>query len=283
MKGGNMGKNGNRIPGGKIELEGVLNTRDLGGYYAGDGRRIRSRRLIRSGTLADLTSHDMMILTKDYGLRTIVDFRTEGEIAEHPDPAIQGVTSIHNAILTNAQMGITHEEEENPKKFIERMIDFAREVADNPQAFGEETYPVLVTDPHPVAQYKKFFSILLNQEEGSVLWHCTVGKDRVGIGTALLLSALDVDRSTIIEDYLLTNTFVEPKTKQLVNLIKKETDDEKILKGVRILNGVEESYILTAFDTIDKTYGGMNAFLEEKMELTPDVRKKLQDKYLIQS
>lgn len=41
--------------------------------------------------------------------------------------------------------------------------------------------------------------------KGSVLWHCTEGKDRCGLLSAVLLLTLGVKRSTIMEDYLLTN------------------------------------------------------------------------------
>lgn len=51
--------------------------------------------------------------------------------------------------------------------------------------------------------------VILQQEEGAVLWHCSMGKDRVGVGTALLLYALGVPMETIMEDYLRTNRCLE--------------------------------------------------------------------------
>ena len=68
-------------------------------------------------------------------------------------------------------------------------------------------YRNLVMDPFSRQQYRKFFGILLDQKEGAVLWHCSAGKDRVGVGTALLLSALGVPRETILADYMMVNTF----------------------------------------------------------------------------
>ena len=43
----------------------------------------------------------------------------------------------------------------------------------------------------------KYEDIVLNKpEEASVLFHCTQGKDRTGMGAVLLLSSLGVDRET---------------------------------------------------------------------------------------
>lgn len=39
----------------RIPLEGLHNTRDLGGFETADGRKIRPRRLIRSGQLSGMT------------------------------------------------------------------------------------------------------------------------------------------------------------------------------------------------------------------------------------
>ena len=47
------------IDNGHIEFEGLPNTRDLGGMPAADGKRIRSRRLLRSGLLAPATCTDL--------------------------------------------------------------------------------------------------------------------------------------------------------------------------------------------------------------------------------
>ena len=61
---------------GRILLEGIPNARDLGVYKTKDGHQIKPRRLIRSGCLTGMTEADTKILTEDYELRAIVDFRT---------------------------------------------------------------------------------------------------------------------------------------------------------------------------------------------------------------
>ena len=55
-----------------------------------------------------------------------------------------------------------------------------------------------------VEGFKQFFKTLLNNDN-CILWHCSLGRDRCGMATALLLKLLDVDEESIIEDYLYTN------------------------------------------------------------------------------
>jgi protein-tyrosine phosphatase len=47
--------------------------------------------------------------------------------------------------------------------------------------------------------------VIQNQDNVPILFHCSAGKDRTGIASALLLSALGVDRKDIFDDYMLTN------------------------------------------------------------------------------
>lgn len=60
----------------RIPLEGICNTRDLGGYKSKDGRMIKPHRLIRSGALACTTEADRQLLLAEYQLKSVVDFRT---------------------------------------------------------------------------------------------------------------------------------------------------------------------------------------------------------------
>ncbi len=49
---------------------------------------------------------------------------------------------------------------------------------------------------------------LIGQDEHhAVVIHCTAGKDRTGLGAALLLGAVGVDEDVIIEDYALTDEY----------------------------------------------------------------------------
>lgn len=270
------------MAGTRIELEGLLNTRDLGGYQTRDGRRIKEKKILRSGALSAATKQDIQILLEQYHLKTIIDFRTETERVQKPDPEIAGISYIPHSILQEAQMGITHEGEARPKDLVESMIAMCREIGEQAGSYLANLYPVLVTDQSCIARYRAFFDLLLRQKEGSVLYHCSEGKDRVGTATALFLSALDVDRATILEDYLLTNQYTEQKRQYILSMIQERVPDDAVLHAHFLtLNSVHESYLQSVFSTIDQTYGSMDIFLAEKLGLDRKKRAALQDLYLI--
>jgi len=95
--------------------------------------------------------------------------------------------------------------------------------------------------------------------EGALVYHCTAGKDRTGLVTALLLSVLGVDEATILDDYELTNRYrskwrVEELRPQLAEqgldidaFLPLFTAPRKALKtalaGVRERHGSVEGYL----------------------------------------
>ena len=104
-----MGIDFNLIRSTRIALTGLQNTRDLGGYPAFGGRRVRRGRLIRSGMLMRAREDDLNRLCGLHGLRTVVDFRTPMEAKQQPDPAMEGVRYIDNPLLDEASLGVTRE------------------------------------------------------------------------------------------------------------------------------------------------------------------------------
>ena len=76
-----------------LPVNSILNPRDLGGIVGLDGRKIKTHRLIRTGTLIRMSDEDIQFL-KNYGLTTIIDLRSKSERKDHPDPQIEGVKNI---------------------------------------------------------------------------------------------------------------------------------------------------------------------------------------------
>lgn len=263
-------------------LNGAPNARDLGGMKTVDGRKIKPQRLIRSGRLGKIDDADVEYL-KSIDLRTVVDFRNAQEQAEKPDRVIDGVRYISCPILMGRAEGITHEKLESDDEIAVRTIKMARylmhEGADGMERM-RYLYALLVTERHAIEYYGKFFDILLSQSNGAILYHCSMGKDRVGIATALLLSALGVSEEDIIEDYLVTAVRCAPSTARLIENCRKYTDDKAELQFIYDLDIVDLSFIRAGFDAIDKIHGGMDAFLKNQLSLDDAKLDKLRDMYL---
>ena len=263
-------------------LEGAPNARDLGGMETTDGRVIRPNRLIRSGMLSRITDKDVEYL-KSAGLNKVVDFRTAPERVQKPDRVIDGVEYIICPMLEDKREGITRDKPETEEEEALRTIKMVqRLMGHNPDGRVQmrSLYPVLVTIEHAVEHYRKFFEILLQHEDGALLYHCTMGKDRVGVGTALLLTALGVDRKDIVSDYLITAERCAEGTKRLINNCRAFTDDEAVLEFIYWLDVVEESFINAAFDTIDEVYGSMESFMKNQLDLDDSKIERLKALYL---
>lgn len=263
----------------RIALEGLPNTRDLGGFPTKDGKTIVPCRLIRSGTLYTMTESDCWCLTQKHGLKSIIDFRTLDEYNEKPDPVISKVTSYHVPVLEDVAVGITHEEKTNKESFEHTITQLISQGISG-EDYMQNIYREIISGAHANNAYHTFFDLLLSQETGAALWHCSAGKDRVGIGTALLLSALGVERELIVKDFLMTNEFLKEETEQLLLLISKKTQNSILLDCVRTCMTVKESYIFSVFDYIETHFATVDNYLEQCLGLTLEKRDKLRALYL---
>lgn len=198
-----MTRDDTRADYGRIDFEGLPNTRDLGGLVGAGGRRVRRGLLLRSGTLYFATSADRRRLIEDYHLRTVVDLRGEDELAEYPDhmERMPGVRYVHADALRDAVAGISQNAEARER------LEAARASTDDPALFMETVYPHILLGESGVAAYRSLMRCVLETTDGAVLWHCHFGRDRCGMGSMLIEAALGVTDEAMGEDYLATNLF----------------------------------------------------------------------------
>ena len=196
--------------GGRIHLQSLPNTRDLGALMTKDGRHILPRKLLRSGSLYHVSLADQDMLLEDYKLSTVIDFRTEAEREQKPDTIMKGVEYYPIPVLDEETSGITQ---------AGTLMDMLTKFDQVPDEFICKQYENLVRDEICIKQYANFLDVVLHQKKGAVLWHCSAGKDRVGIGTALLLYALGVPRKTIKEDFLKTNVYLDNEMQHIKDKI----------------------------------------------------------------
>lgn len=269
------------MSGKRIELENLVNTRDLGGYQNQQGQHIKPKKLIRSAALYKASESDMNTLYDEFQLEAIVDFRNADEAKREPDPTKQGVEYTWCPIFEEKADGITREEdwdENDPLGLYLYLADKFGNVENEDDIYN--FYVPFVTNEHSIGEYKKFFDVLLSEREGSVLWHCSAGKDRCGMGTVFILKALGMSDELIYEDYLLSNKYYEEMNQKLIKLADERGLDASFHEMIRNINGVRKEYLDAVYKTCDKLYGGLSGFMEQKLGLDEAKIQHLKDMYL---
>lgn len=259
----------------RIHLQGAENTRDLGGFATTDGKVVKKHRLIRSGELGKLTYSDVQILKDEYGLRKIVDLRTDMEIEHKPDPEIEGVEFEHIPFVDTQVVGITRE-----KNIVVSAIKKILTMEETATDYMESMYRSLITNDFCIQNIKRFFDVLLENEEGSVIFHCSAGKDRVGAACMILLSILGVPKDVILKDYLATQKFGKKYNHRYESLAKWISKNAKVSEYATIFLSTNKSFILAMYDEIEKRYGTVERYAEECLDLDREKRDKLKLMYL---
>lgn len=257
----------------RIKLETLQNTRDLGEIRAENCPKIKPARLIRSAQLSGATKEEIRLLFEKYGLRRVIDLRTPAERNAEPDPEIDGVSYFHVPLVDNSAIGITREEDGFADLFC-KMNDENFFTAQ----YMSELYRKLISSEQAMEGFGRFFEILLQSESGATLWHCSAGKDRVGITTALLLFALGFDETAVKEDFLATNRFVTEGAKKEIESLAKDGSPH-LKENLFAMFTVSPAYLEEALDQIQLSWGNVDTLLQ-KIGVGAGEKEKLKELYL---
>lgn len=257
-----------------IALEGASNFRDLGGYRTLDGRTLKWRRLFRSNRLNLLTDQDYATLSP-LGIRVVCDLRRPEERENDPTRWRSEPTPTFIAL---AQGSVKNEARE-------ALAQAVASLAPRPETIRSLMIMLYRRLAHEYSGHVRAIVDKVMAEETPLLFHCTAGKDRTGIAAALLLSALDVPRDVILEDYALTE--------RLINY-EHEMQRESAVRSV-LLNSwfghltpearapvfrADPSYLESMFEAIDQSHGSIDDFLSEEIGLDATTRTRLADRLL---
>jgi len=199
-----MGGVTNELHGGRwIEIEGVVNMRDLGGLPTSDGGSTAWRRLIRSDNLQDLSPDAVDHLVATVGVRDIIDLRSETELhllGDGPLRVLGTLTHHHHSLLPDRSADDRPQRRSSPedtglgspwKKF-----DGRRDAT-----FWADHYLGYLSErPDSVSASLD----VISRSAGATIVHCAAGKDRTGTVVAMALSVAGVPDEVIIEDYVLS-------------------------------------------------------------------------------
>ena len=208
----------------------IRNMRDLGGLRTADGRKIKPQMLIRSAHLAQAEEQDTENISE------VIDLRTPAERQESPDRTY-GCVYTPLPVFEEINAGISHEEKARERAIPNMEILYGMLIERYPDAFRRILLRIMQHD------YSK----------GAILWHCTEGKDRCGITTALVLEMLGVDRETIMEDYLKTNLVNIPKAAEIHDRLL-ETHGKEFADSVYRAFIADECYLKSAWKAMGDNF-----------------------------
>ena len=256
-----------------LPLEGGRNFRDLGGYPTEDGRTIRWGKIFRSGYLSGLTDSDYVFL-EDIGIKTVVDFRASEERVEEATDWRAGEVEILTWDYTMQEsagelFSVFMREGITPQDVTDMMAGFYKEMVYEHADKYTAMFDRLITTDDPLA------------------YHCSAGKDRTGVATALILTALGVPRDVIIEDYTMTERVVD-YSKDFDTEDGEEIDENSSYgflaklpsELVAPLMRSNRVYIEAALEELETDHGSVMAFVQGELGVDEDELAVLRDKYL---
>lgn len=261
----------------EIKLQGAKNARDLCDIPCYNGRKIKKGRIIRSSNLSNITENDAQAL-RENNLKVIVDFRTEAEVKKAPDKELEGVKNHFNPIIKELTLGTTRKD--SYKRSLEEIfLDFTIELGETAPEWLADLYIPLVSDEFSTTNYRHFLDILKENKEGGVLYHCSAGKDRVGVGTMLILLILGAKYEDILADYLITNQSYQSIIDGAIALGRQRQVSEGILNAVGAVNGVVRGFLDKAYEII-MSYGSSEDYLLNVLGIDKNYIEEFRNNYL---
>ena len=211
-----------------IPLNGLYNLRDAGGYPAAGGGTVRWRTLFRSDALHRLDEAGTASIAA-FGLRTIVDLRTQMEVDIAPS-ALDGVTAriTHISLLIGDLQALPPELDAVYRYIIDACG----------KTVGEAIKLLCAPDAFPA------------------LVHCSAGKDRTGIVIALILAVLGVPDEVITADYGLSGGYLDLENTPAIGQVRASSGlgenltNELLASPPRLMAGVL-AQIRASWESVD--------------------------------
>lgn len=227
-----------------IPLQGAWNTRSFAGLQGTHGP-VPASAFVRTADLGRLTESDRDALA-DAGVTLDIDLRTADEQTQSPDLLASDERFDYQRI---SLMGT---EKMDMQKMLQSM----------PDSLGASYVQWL---QHSQPQFKQVFQRIAAEREGTVLFHCTAGKDRTGIIAGLLLDLAGVSKADIVHNYAVSAHYLEGQPKdsamntQLMELIRQHPEIRTKMAG---LAGTPPENMEMFLSALQEQYGGAEGYLK---------------------
>ena len=263
-----------------LPVDGIVNARDLGGYPAAGGKTVRHGLLLRSASLAESKEKDLSYLS-GIPVGTVVDFRMDFELRGKEDKVIPGARYVRLPVNSS---GIDVADEDAKELSRHKSFDIRKFIMiaafnKRAQKIAHEMYQTMVTDEDCQKQFAAFLQMAVHADS-AILFHCTQGKDRAGLASAYILSALGVDRETIIKDFDATNAIYAKDVKRLSRRVRFLGGKDKEIETVKAFIGANTENFIKVLDLIDSEYGSMLNYIQGPLGLSDNDILRLKERYL---
>ncbi len=178
----------------RIPMEHMLNLRDLGGYPAENGSFTAWRITYRSDVPHGLNAKEIQWF-QDNDVRTVIDLRSDEEVRRNPVSlkGIDGFDYLHVNLMNQKDLTSASALLKGGEGLLERMYEGIAQMYEQMRQVMEK----------------------IAQASGGVLYHCSAGKDRTGVVSAILMSLVGVQKADIVADYQVSYTYLEEAVKRM--------------------------------------------------------------------
>lgn len=263
------------------ELSGAWNFRDVSDATAS----LRPGRMFRSSELSGLDDAGRAVL-RSLGITDVADLRSTREVTRRGPGRVPDGVDIHLLPfpdLADDQSG-TDDEAPHESAFKRLMTEGGADDSDeaieaNAVRYMTEEYREFPTRNGAQRAVHRVFTLLAAGRP--VLTHCFAGKDRTGFVVATVLEAAGLDRDVIIDDYLRSNEAVPQLRQQITEMIAQRSDVELTPEVITFTKarlsdgvlGVRAEYLWAAWQTIDESFGSLDAYLRDSGITETDVAR----------
>jgi protein-tyrosine phosphatase len=229
-----------------VDVDGLTNVRDLGGYR-NPGGAVR-RGLVYRADSPHLASEAGIASLRALGIVSVYDLRSAPERDEHPGPLPSAHHPIHDDVTVPG---------------LEPRAASGREGG---EAILRDFYVRALREAAP--RYGVVLTALADRDRLPALVHCMGGKDRTGVAVALLLSTLGVDRETVLDDY----AHVPPgdahrdRREMVLAIFQEQGIATEVALGML---STPRWAMADALAGVDAAYGSVDAYLVEACGMAP--------------
>jgi protein tyrosine/serine phosphatase len=242
--------------------------------------------VFRSGALGHLPVSILNTLRTTYNITAVYDLRSKGERERDASPDIEGIETIWIPSTSDFGSGGAPPSGTDTVQKSKRVMSETK-IAEFVEKNGEVAYVRMygnILDLYRDA-YRAILLRLAEPRAGSILFHCTAGKDRTGVLAALILAVVGASQDEIDDDYMLTRIGVEPFRTRLVGVLLKQmgvSEEEGLRRpGIEEICGVRKQNIRAVLRWMDDKWGGgqvsgdgkypgVEGYLRQELKLTDE-------------